>query len=88
MLYYHCVVYTPFVGEEADVYIAAIHEEEAEWKAYEAAKDNGFEWLDYRDYDDDDFDEDEYFAQCSFHELVEIGAADYERAGREGEWCV
>ena len=88
MLYYHRVVYTPFCGEEADVYIADTDTSHAEWKAYEAAKENGMEWFNFCDLEDEDFDEDEYYAQCSFRDLTEITKEEYDKAEKDGEWCV
>ena len=44
--YYHIRTYTPFCGEEADVYIAAETESEYILKATNAANENGMEWFD------------------------------------------
>ena len=88
MLYYHCIVYTPFCGEEADVYIADTDYKYVECKAYDAAKENGMEWFDFRDLEDEDFDEDEYYAQCSFRAMEQITEQEYDEAMRDGEWCV
>lgn len=88
MIYYHCVVYTPFIGEEKDVYIAGTDASYAEWKAYDAAKENGMEWFDFRDLEDEDFDEDEYYAQCSFRDFAEISKEEYDKAEKDGEWCI
>ena len=43
MNYYHIRTYTPFCGEEADVYIVAENEAEYHKKANEAASENGLE---------------------------------------------
>lgn len=88
MVYYHCIVYTPFCGEEADVYIADTDYKYVEWKAYDAAKENGMEWFDFRDLEDEDFDEDEYYAQCGFRIMEQITEQEYDEAMRDGEWCV
>ena len=88
MVYYHCIVYTPFCGEEADVYIADTDYQYAEWKAYDAAKENGMEWFDFRDLEDENFDEDEYYAQCGFRSMEQITEQEYNKAMRDGEWCV
>lgn len=88
MLYYHYVVYTPFCGEEADVYIADTDRRHAEYKAYDAAKENGMEWFDFRDLEDEDFNEDEYYAQCGFMLMKQITENEYNEAMRDGEWCI
>ena len=46
MNYYYIRTYTPFCGEEADVYIAAETENEYHSKANNAANENGMEWFD------------------------------------------
>ena len=46
MNYYHVRTYTPFCGEEADVYIKAEIMREAMVKAQEAANENGMEGYD------------------------------------------
>lgn len=87
MLYYHCVVYTPFCGEEADVYIADTDYQCAEWKAYDAARENGMEWFN-DDVLESYADEDDYLAECGIQYMVEITEQEYEEAMRDGEWCV
>jgi hypothetical protein len=87
MIYYHCVVYTPFCGEEADVYIADTDYSYVEWKAYDAARENGMEWLDDERLDEE-FDEDEYLSECGFRSMEQITENEYREAMRDGEWCV
>ena len=87
MIYYHCVVYTPFCGEEADVYIADTDYSYVEWKAYDAARENGMEWLDDEKLDEE-FDEVEYLGECGFRCMKQITEQEYNKAMRDGEWCV
>ena len=98
MNYYHIRTYTPFCGEEADVYIAAETEQEYHRMAHNAAQENGMEWYDEEEWleswgydkDADDYDEvcDEYFAQCGWRFLNMITKEEYEKLEREGEWCI
>lgn len=98
MNYYHIRVYTPFCGEEADVYIAAEDEAQYQSKARNAAAENGMEWYDEEEWlecqqydkDSDDYDEvcDEYYAQCGFQYLDRITEDEYNYREQEGEWCV
>ena len=87
MIYYHCVVYTPFCDEEADVYIADTDYSYVEWKAYDAARENGIEWLD-DEILNEEFDEDEYFAECGFKSMEQITEQEYHKAMKNGEWCI
>ena len=68
MNYYHIRTYTPFCGEEADVYIAAETEKEYHSKANNAATENGMEWFEEPDWVEDYVDRDDaiedYYAQC------------------------
>jgi hypothetical protein len=98
MTYYHVRTYTPFCGEEADVYIRATDETRLHQKANDAARENGFEWYDEEEWlerwgfneDTDDRDEtcDEYFAQCGFRVLGIISQEEYHKREIEGEWCI
>lgn len=98
MKYWHARVYTPFYGEEADVYIQAETQENAILKAREAACESGMEWydeeewLEYQQYDkdSDNYDEvcDEYYAQCGVSYLDAITKDEYEYREKEGEWCI
>ena len=87
MVYYHCIVYTTFCGEEADVYIADTDYSYVEWKAYDAARENGMEWLGDERLDEE-FDEDEYLAECGFRLMEQITEQEYDEAMRAGGWCV
>ena len=98
MKYWYCKVYTPFFGEEADVYIMARDEEYARIKGNDAAQENGLEWYDEEDWlerqdfdkDADDYEDmqDEYFAQCGISLLIEITEEEYVQKKMEGEWTV
>lgn len=98
MLYYAIRVYTPFVGEEADVYICAENHDEYISKANEAAGENGMEWFDEEEWlerwgfdkDEDDAEAviEEYYAQCGWRFISEITKEEYEQKNKDGEWCV
>lgn len=98
MKYYHARVYTPFCGEEADVYIAATDDDIARKKAHNAAQENGMEWYDEEEWlecqqydkDSDNYDEvcDEYYAQCGITCLDHITEDEYNYREKEGEWCI
>ena len=98
MNYYHIRVYTPFCGEEADVYIQAFDENNYHRKAHNVAQENGMEWYDEEEWlecqefdkDEDNYDEvcDEYYAQCGWRLMGMITKEEYEKYEREGEWCV
>lgn len=96
MNYYHIRVYTPFVGEEMDVYITASTEEEYHKKANEVANENGMEWYDAEDWrahwefdsdEDDDIVSEEYYAQCGWRFIAMITEEEYNKFNAEGEWC-
>ena len=98
MNYYHIRTYTPFCGEEADVYITAENEAEYHKKANEAANENGAEWFDEEEWldswgydkDEDNYDEvcDEYYAQCGWRFLAMITEEEYNKLNEEGDWCI
>ena len=98
MNYYHIRAYTPFCGEEADIYIAAETEAQYHSKAHNATQENGMEWFDEEEWlecqqydkDSDDYDEvcGEYYAQCGWRLIGMITEDEYEKYEREGEWCV
>lgn len=98
MIYYHIRTFTPFCGEEADVYIAAENTTEYLKKAHTAVGENGMEWYDEEEWlecqeydkDTDDYDEvcGEYYAQCGFRFLGLIDKATYDKYNAKGEWCV
>ena len=98
MNYYHIRTYTPFCGEEADVYIVAENEAEYHKKANEAASENGLEWFDEEDWlihlefdkDEDDYDAvcDEYYAQCGWRLMGMITKEEYDKLNEKGEWCI
>lgn len=98
MNYYHIRTYTPFCGEEADIYIAAEIEKEYHSKAKDAANENGMEWYDEEEWlecqqydkDTDDYDEvcDEYYAQCGWRLMGMITEEEYNKLNAEGEWCI
>ena len=92
MNYYHIRTYTPFCGEEADVYIVAKTEEEYIRKASDAAWENGNEWLDedeWLDYHHDDENSiDDYYAECGWYFIAMITKEEYNKLNVEGEWCV
>lgn len=98
MKYYHARVYTPFCGEDIDVYIAAINDDNARKKALIAAAENGMEWYDEEEWlehqgydkDSDDYNEvcDEYYAQCGVQYLDRITEDAYNYYEAEGEWCI
>lgn len=92
MRYWHARVYTPFCGEDADVYIAAETMREAMVKAQEAANENGMEWFDEEDWLErhhDDYNSiDDYYAQCGVQYLDAITEDEYKYREEEGEWCV
>ena len=92
MDYYHIRTYTPFCGEEADVYIAAETESEYILKATNAANENGMEWFDEPDWVEDYADRDDaiedYYAQCDWHFISMITEEEYNKLNAEGEWCV
>lgn len=87
MIYYHCVVYTPFCGEETDVYIADTDYQYAEVKAYDAARENGMEWFN-EDVLESYASEDDYLADCGIQFMEQITKNEYNEAMRDGEWCV
>ena len=98
MKYYHVIVHTPFVGEEADVYISAIDDHNLSCKAYNATNENGMKWYDEEDWlerwgfdkDADDYDAvcDEYYAQCGWRLIGMITEEEYNKLNAEGEWCI
>lgn len=98
MNYYHIRTYTPFCGEEADVYIAAETITEYQKKANEAAYENGAEWFNEEEWldswgydkDEDNYDEvcDEYYAQCGWRLMGMITKEEYNKLNEEGEWCI
>lgn len=92
MNYYHIRTYTPFFGEEADVYIAAETEEEYHAKANEATAENGMEWFEAPDWCEDyaDLDDaiEDYYAQCGWRLIGMITEEEYKKLNAEGEWCV
>lgn len=92
MKYYHIKTYTPFVGEDADVYIAAKNENEFIQKASDSAWQNGYEWFDYDEWlehhHDDENAEEEYYAQCHWQLIEMISKSDYDKFNFDGEWCV
>ena len=98
MNYYHIRTYTPFCGEEADIYIAAIDETQYHSKAHNAAMENGMEWYDEEEWlerwgydkDADDYDAicDEYYSQCGWRLMGMITIEEYDKHEREGEWCI
>ena len=88
MKYFVFRVYTPFVGEEADVYIAAETKDEAVVMAAEACNENGLEWMDEGDLENYDMNEEDYFEQCHYTCLGELTREQYEEYAAEGEWCI
>lgn len=92
MNYYHIRTYTPFCGEEADVYIAAETEEEYHSKANNAADENGMEWFDEDDWlehhHDDENSIDDYYAECGWRFITMITEEEYNRLNEEGDWCI
>ena len=98
MKYYHYRCYTPFVGEEMDVFISATSNEELGQKIDNAIQENGMEWYDEEtwlfhwgyDEDADDYDSvcDEYYAQCGATFINEITEEKYEKLNKRGEWCI
>lgn len=98
MNYYHIRTYTPFCGEEADVYIAAETENEYHFKANNAVNENGMEWYDEgvwceawgfnREEDDINVIVEEYDAQCGWRFIAMITEEEYNKLNAEGEWCV
>ncbi len=92
MNYYHVRTYTPFCGEEMDIYIAATTEDEYRNKANNAANENGMEWFEAPDWCEDyaDLDDaiDDYYAQCDWRLMGMITKEEYEKFKKEGEWCV
>lgn len=91
MSYYHIRTYTPFCGEEADVYIAAKTESEYILKATNAANENGMEWFEAPDWCEDyaDLDDaiEDYYAQCGWRFIAMITEEEYNKLNAEGEWC-
>ena len=98
MDYYHIRTYTPFVGEEADAYIAAETITEYQKKAFDCAGENGMEWYDEgvwyeawgfdKEEDNADAVTEEYYAQCGWRFIAMITEAEYNKLNAEGEWCV
>ena len=92
MRYWHARVYTPFCGEEADVYIQAENQEQAMFKAREAACENGMEWFEAPDWCEDyaDLDDavEDYYAQCGVSYLDAITKDEYKYREKEGEWMI
>lgn len=101
MRYFHFTVYTPFVGEDADVFIEAESKEEAVITAAECANENGMEWFDEDEWlenylgdeyavGDAEYEEAiaEYYAQCGYHLVKEITQFEYNLAIMDGAWCV
>ena len=98
MNYYHIRAYTPFCGEEADIYITAENEAQYHSKARNGAMENGMEWYDEEEWlecqgydkDEDNYDEvcDEYYAQCGWRLMGMITKEEYEKQEAEGEWCI
>lgn len=92
MKYYRARVYTPFCGEEADVFIQAENRENAMLKAREAACENGMEWFEAPDWCEDyaDLDDavEDYYAQCGVQCLDTITEDEYKYRNKEGEWCI
>ena len=88
MKYFAFRVYTPFVGEEADVYIAAETKDEATVMAAEACNENGLEQMDEEDLGNYDMAEEDYFEQCHYTYLGELTREQYEEYAAEGEWCI
>ena len=98
MDYYHIRAYTPFCGEEADIYIKAETIYEYHKKASEAASENGLEWYDEEEWleswgydkDEDDYDSvrAEYDAQCGWRFIAMITEEEYNKLNAEGEWCI
>lgn len=92
MAYWSAHVYTPFCGEDADVYIQANNRAEAESKAADAAMENGMEWLDEKDWieqhngDEDSLDD--YYAQCGVQYMSTISKDEYDYRNEQGEWCI
>ena len=92
MSYYHIRTYTPFCGEEADVYISAKTESEYILKATNAANENGMEWFEAPDWCEDyaDLDDaiEDYYAQCGWRFIAMITEEEYNKLNAEGDWCV
>ena len=98
MNYYHIRVYTPYCGEEADVYIAAETVAEYHARAHQAALENGMEWYDEEEWleswgfdrEEEDAEDicDEYYAECGWHFMKMICEGRYQKLKEEGEWCI
>lgn len=88
MRYFWFTVYTPFVGEDKDVFIAAEDYEAAKAKAADAAGENGMEWCDEQSLEDYDMTEEDYYEQCGYDLKKEISDMQYNEMIMEGEWCI
>lgn len=92
MYYYHIRTYTPFCGEEADIYIAAETENEYHTRAHQAAIENGMEWFEEPDWVEDYADRDDaiedYYAQCGWRLIGMITEEEFVRKKNEGEWTI
>lgn len=98
MDYYHIRTYTPFIGEEADVYIATETEKEYHARALQAALENGMEWYNEEEWleswgfdrEEENAEEicDEYYAQCGWRFIATITEEEYKKLDKRGEWCI
>lgn len=72
MKYYKIVCGTPFIGEENDFYIRVFNDEELHREVDECVYETGNEWYDEQTLEENDMDEDEYYAGCYVIKIEEI----------------
>ena len=80
MKYYKITCHTPFVGEENDFYIKVFHDEELRREIDECVYECGMEWYDEQTLEENDMDEEEYFAECGVRSVKEINEEEYYEA--------
>ena len=80
MKYYKVVCGTPFLGEENDFYIRVFNDEELRREVDECVYECGNEWYDEQTLEENDMDEEEYYAGCYVIKCEEITEEEYYEA--------
>lgn len=80
MKYYKITCGTPFVGEENDYYLKIFRDEELQEAVDECIYECGNEWYDERSLEENDFTEEEYYAECHVISIEEITEEEYHEA--------
>ena len=80
MTYYKITCSTPFVGEENNYYLKIFHDDELQKAVDECVYECSNEWYDERSLEENDFTEEEYYAECHVISIEEITEEEYYEA--------